>query len=585
MKRHDQIIKQTITTLSLFFGIATTIYAEEEPTKPKGLNLVTLRDSQLLTNGERFIKEAKEDSALICFELLNSREPTNFLLYANSLYKAGRLYYQRNSFAKAMESYMKSLHICEEKNIETMLPLLYKDIGNIYSMFNDYERSSALYKKALDLARKQGNREFVNKLLSNIICAYTTKTSIKQYWNYYKEMSSHKETRPRYQYDLLMDKGMILSYEKKYREAIKYFKKTAEYSIAKKLTPINQASAYSSLADMYHSLGQKDSALYYLHKNKEISLRTNETALLIATYKNLTEVYENLDEQKSLEYKSKYLALSDSIFNLNEFNDIRNALFYYEMDNKQKAISSLTETNHKNIVEIAAQRRWIITLSILIVLILVLTVIAYKQYRKVQIAYRDLFNKSQEELATDKIYIKRIKELEERISNLKKELQKEETQPAGEAPIVIETTEEEMVGEEVAESAGTVNRSSIKLSEEQKSLLLEAILQVMEQTEIFCESDFSIERLAAHINSNTKYVSQVINDVYAKNFRTFLNEFRVKKAMMRMNDIENYGNYTIKAIAESVGYKSQSNFINVFTKQTGIKPSVFQKISKEEKGA
>ena len=49
-----------------------------------------------------------------------------------------------------------------------------------------------------------------------------------------------------------------------------------------------------------------------------------------------------------------------------------------------------------------------------------------------------------------------------------------------------------------------------------------------------------------------------------------------------MNDTENYGQYTIKAIAESVGYKSQSNFINVFTRQTGIKPSVFQKISREK---
>ena len=83
------------------------------------------------------------------------------------------------------------------------------------------------------------------------------------------------------------------------------------------------------------------------------------------------------------------------------------------------------------------------------------------------------------------------------------------------------------------------------------------------------------------VGSNSRYVSQVINDVYKENFRTFLNSYRVKKAMIRMNDEKGYGHYTIRAIAESVGYKSQANFINIFTRLTGMKPSIYQKISRE----
>lgn len=88
-------------------------------------------------------------------------------------------------------------------------------------------------------------------------------------------------------------------------------------------------------------------------------------------------------------------------------------------------------------------------------------------------------------------------------------------------------------------------------------------------------------RLATLVGSNTRYVSQVINDDYGVNFRTLLNECRVKVAMKRMSDNEHYGIYTIKAISESVGYKSQANFIRVFTQYTGIKPSMYQKISRE----
>ena len=83
-------------------------------------------------------------------------------------------------------------------------------------------------------------------------------------------------------------------------------------------------------------------------------------------------------------------------------------------------------------------------------------------------------------------------------------------------------------------------------------------------------------------NSNSRYVSQVINDVYGMNFRALVNDFRIKKAIIRMTDTENYGNFTIRAIAESVGYKSQANFINVFTKITGLKPSTYLRLLKEK---
>ncbi len=53
--------------------------------------------------------------------------------------------------------------------------------------------------------------------------------------------------------------------------------------------------------------------------------------------------------------------------------------------------------------------------------------------------------------------------------------------------------------------------------------------------------------------------------------------------MRRLSDIEHYGGYTIKAISESVGYKSQANFISVFTKIAGMKPSIYQNISKEKR--
>lgn len=115
----------------------------------------------------------------------------------------------------------------------------------------------------------------------------------------------------------------------------------------------------------------------------------------------------------------------------------------------------------------------------------------------------------------------------------------------------------------------------------QGDALLADIGRVMGKVEEFCSTDFSIDRLAQLVGSNPRYVSEAINEGYGKNFRSFLNDYRIKEAMQRLADNDRYGHYTIKAISESVGYKSQANFINIFTRLTGMKPSIYQKISRE----
>ncbi len=48
-----------------------------------------------------------------------------------------------------------------------------------------------------------------------------------------------------------------------------------------------------------------------------------------------------------------------------------------------------------------------------------------------------------------------------------------------------------------------------------------------------------------------------------------------------MSDTENYGNYTIGAIAESVGFRSSTNFIAAFKKLPGVTPSHYLRLAKE----
>ena len=115
-----------------------------------------------------------------------------------------------------------------------------------------------------------------------------------------------------------------------------------------------------------------------------------------------------------------------------------------------------------------------------------------------------------------------------------------------------------------------------------KEQLLSRIQEVMENTDEIFSPEFSLERLAMLSDSKSKYVSQVINEYYEQNFNNFLNSFRIKEACKRMGDLDNYGNYTIEAISESVGFKSRSTFVTSFKRITGLTPSQYQRMARKE---
>ena len=119
------------------------------------------------------------------------------------------------------------------------------------------------------------------------------------------------------------------------------------------------------------------------------------------------------------------------------------------------------------------------------------------------------------------------------------------------------------------------------LDEDRISQLCDRIDKALLDNSLICSPDFSLQQLAEHIGSNYKYVSQVINDRYQKNFRLLVNEARVREACRRLGDPQHYGNLTIEAISSGLGFKSRSNFAVTFKKITGISPSDFQKMARE----
>ena len=575
MKAIKNLKQDILFLLVVLLAYATDMSAAKQRAELARFN--QLSDAALLARGKQLVQANQGKLALSCFELLQNRgDRVSPQLRAECDHQAGLVFYANDNYSKAMENFMNCMDLCEKQRLDSLLALTYKDIGNIYSMFGDYDQSVPLYKKALKMARAQGNLSLANKMLNNLIFAYQPKTPLRQYRQWYRELCSHKEQRPRYRYDVLLAAGVIEDYAKNMPEAIRLYKQAANYASTNGLGPLDIASVNGMLSDAFSSIGRRDSALAYLKRNLQLAEENNIPPLKVSCYRALSELYQSTDRSKALDYKQKYLLLRDSIFNLNALSEIQNALFFHEIEKNLNTIKGLNKTNQDSLKTISNQQAMLVALTLCAIVFLTLLAITWRQKRKLSSAYHSLFNKTQESIQHDKVITRQLDAMDK--SDRKKDSNVPPVAPPKKEP--DETEREVRLKPEVP----VVMHDKVRTmpNAEQQNELLAAILQVMENTDAYCDPEFGIEKLATMTNSNSRYVSQVINEVYGMNFRALVNDFRIKKAMIRMSDTENYGNLTIRAIAESVGYKSQANFINVFTKITGLKPSTYLKLLKEK---
>ena len=105
-----------------------------------------------------------------------------------------------------------------------------------------------------------------------------------------------------------------------------------------------------------------------------------------------------------------------------------------------------------------------------------------------------------------------------------------------------------------------------------KHLLEESMLK----EKLYLDEALTIHSLATILKTNSKYLSQLINTEFNKNFVVYVNEFRVEEAKRLLLNKENMY-LTIEAIGYESGFKSKSAFNSVFKKNTGQTPSSFLK--------
>ncbi|HZM13271.1 MAG TPA: helix-turn-helix domain-containing protein [Bacteroidales bacterium] len=113
------------------------------------------------------------------------------------------------------------------------------------------------------------------------------------------------------------------------------------------------------------------------------------------------------------------------------------------------------------------------------------------------------------------------------------------------------------------------------LRKEQAEEYLTRLLNYMDDEKPYLDGDLTIHDLSQKTGIPRHFITEVLNEKYGRNFFTFINEYRVREVISRINDPK-YQHYTIIAIAFDAGFNSKSTFNTIFKAYSGKTPSEYR---------
>ena len=110
------------------------------------------------------------------------------------------------------------------------------------------------------------------------------------------------------------------------------------------------------------------------------------------------------------------------------------------------------------------------------------------------------------------------------------------------------------------------------------SFLMDDIEAFMKANKPYTDHSLTIDMLAEMMNMKKYYLSKAINASIGKNYNTWINEYRIKEAIVLLSD-EKLNKISVNDIGNMVGFGNRSNFYRVFKKIAGLSPSDFRQVA------
>ncbi len=459
--------------------------------------------------------------------------PRKDYLATGYLIKGNQFYLQRN-FIASLDNYLKSHQLAKKANNQELIHSINHVMGLLKIRAGNYDQALELfienYKYYSKLYSKE-NYDLEPYYLSSIFALSDAYRRVKKidstsFFNRIGFVKSSYNNNLKYKNIFTFNEGINQYAKKNYTATIDSLSKALPYLIKTNNKP-HLEYVNSFLGKAYYKIGNEDIAIYHLKQVDEIFNTTNDL------HPELRDSYEILishfkkkgNKEKQLLYIEKLLKV-DSVL-------LKNYKYLWGEINKNYDTSNLIDEKELIIKNLKNENN-LSSRLILILTLLSLTAIIFW-----------VLNSRKK-----KIYKQRFKELISSNINQNKE-----------------NKQDNLIA---------IDPKSIGFSDEIVNNLLKSLAD-FEKSNDFTKSNITISRLAEKFNTNSRYLSKVINMYKKKNFNNYINDLRINFVIERLKNDKLFRNYTIKAISDEVGFGKAESFSKAFYKKTGIYPSFFIK--------
>ncbi len=471
------------------------------------------------------------DSAIYACKGIN-HEQYPLLFYINK----SVVHYRFGNYQKALNGYIYSHELAKKKESKFYEIIATNNIAIIKRKFGKYEEAKLMFQECVDYEYerlRKGVKDPSAYLyeLSQLITTYRLNGQID---------SAHILNRQGYKLAkdtvakrlFAFNEGVFLYYEKKYKKAIEQIK--TFFPNEKKLKFLFEdysvINAYLFLGMSYEALSQNEIAIQYYQKIDSIA---GEADLIISetrwAYNKLIDHYKTVGDKNQQLFYTNRLLHADSIADAS-YKSLNETL------KKDYDIPQLLVEKEALITDLEAKddqsSKVILGLSLFS---LVLGGFLFWNYHK------------------RKAYGQRFELL---MNQTKEEEQKPMQEPSKDSDIGI--------------SESIVTEILQKLND-------------FEQQQGYLKNSLTLNSLAKELKTNANYLSKIVNANKHKSFSHYINDLRIEYVVTQLKSNPTFRKYTVKAIANEIGFKSPDAFSKAFYKSTGIYPSYFIKqLEKQE---
>jgi len=444
-----------------------------------------------------------------------------------------RAYNFKGDYAKSIDQSIKNLSENRKENNS-----FYADyaLAQQYQSLRLYKQSIRISQNLVDKASKIKSQRYPENLLAYIYQLNASNLMVQKKWKEAEEnlKLSHSQLKNTdedfiistenqiYQTFIYISQNQIDKAEKLVNDIQKKLEKTPQYVFLRAFNLDNFGRINFLKKDYAQSTENLNQALELI-QNKPYD------ALKYRIYDDLSKNYLALkNEDLYQKYYSIYKEQTDKL-DQNKKEAIRNLIRLNDQyENKR------IEDSDKDFSQTIG---WISLICLIVVLTIIFISINEKRRTKSIQKRIDFYTKQQE-------YIKKI----------------EESKTVAEPK--IEKTDSD------------ISKKPLVISKEKEADIL-ARLEEFEKSENFLNRDMSLAVLAGQLETNTKYLSEIINKYKEKNYNNYINELRINYIAYLLKTDSAYLNYKVSYLAEKAGFSSHSAFTTVFKSVTGISPNTY----------